>query len=69
MTQQLIRQILRESSKNTRNYRYITVGVNGAGKQYQVIKRIAIDALDTAAALADKSDTNPHGWEIVYTEA
>jgi hypothetical protein len=69
MTQQLIRQVLRDGSKDTRNYRYVARMLNGADKQYQVIKRIAIDALDTTAALTDKSDTNPHGWEIVYTEA
>lgn len=69
MTQQLTRQVLREGIKDTRNYRYVARTVNGADKQYQVIKRIAIDALDTTAALTDKSATNPHGWEIVYTEA
>ena len=69
MTQQLIRQVLRAGSKDTRNYRYVARTANGADKRYQVIKRIALGALGTTAALTDKSDTNPHGWEIVYTEA
>ena len=68
MTQQFVRQILREGIKDTRNYRYISRIVNEADAQYQVIKRISINALDTTAALNDASDTNPDGWQIVYKE-
>ena len=43
---------------DTRYYRYIV----DEDKFY----RIAIDALDTTAALADASDINPNGWERIY---
>lgn len=43
---------------DTRYYRYIV----DEDKFY----RIAIDALDTGAALADASDINPNGWERIY---
>ena len=42
---------------DTRYYRYIV----DEDKLY----RIAINALDTSAALADASDINPNGWERV----
>lgn len=32
---------------------------------YRAIKRISRDALGTTAALNDKSDHNPFGWETV----
>lgn len=43
---------------DTRSYRYMV----DDGKVY----RIAIEALDTSAALSDSSDINQHGWERVY---
>ena len=42
---------------DTRSYRYMV--------DEDKVYRIAIDALDTCAALADASDINPNGWERV----
>lgn len=63
MTKQLINKIIRDRIYDTKNYRYVSVETASG----TTIKRIAIDALDTTAALSDASDTNPHGWVIVYT--
>lgn len=55
MTGKFLRKVYREGIVDTRKYRYILRG--------REIMRIAIDALDTIAALSDKSDINPNGWE------
>ena len=48
---------------DTRKYRYRAVECYGAPV---MIKRIAIDALDTTEALHSKSDYHPNGWETVW---
>ena len=42
---------------DTRSYRYMV--------DEDKVYRIAIDALDTSAVLADASEINPYGWERV----
>jgi len=58
---ELVNRVLKEGVVDTARYRYISQGVNGAARQYRVIKRLPIDALDTTVAL--------DGWETVWTES
>lgn len=64
MKKELVNEVFKMGMKDTKNYRYISE----VERQFRVIKRISIDALDTTAALNDKNDTNPNGWETVYEE-
>jgi hypothetical protein len=51
-------RLKRERIYDTSSHRYIV--------DVDRVYRIALDVLDTSAALADASDINPHGWERVY---
>ena len=44
---------------DTKKYRYCIDSATGN------VKRIELDALDTTAALTDKSEYNPYGWETI----
>lgn len=68
MRKELISEVLKNGMKDTKNYRYVSHVESTFDRQYRVIKRIAINMLDTTAVLNDKSDTNPNGWETVYEE-
>jgi hypothetical protein len=46
-------------------YRFLAGCSNVKNLEKWQIKRISINAIGTTAALSDKSDTNPNGWEIV----
>lgn len=65
MTRTLMDKIVKAGTYDTRKYRYTERIMADATHQYRVIKRIAINALGTTAALSDASDANPDGWQTV----
>ena len=58
-------KIINSAFVDTRTYRYRLFSGSRIGGNSSCIKRIALDALDTTAALSDKSETNPDGWEVL----
>ena len=59
MTKAFINRVLIERIVDTRNYRYIVEECYNADDQWQEIRRLPIDDLDTTAAI--------DGWEAVWT--
>jgi hypothetical protein len=62
-------KVIKSGRVDTRKYRYLyTVGCMDVKHPVNwTIKRILLSSIDTTAALNDKSDTNPNGWDIVKT--
>lgn len=65
ITKEFAQKINKFGILDTHNYRYVLKEDDEHNVYY---KRIAIDALGTTATLSDKSDYNPHGWEIVIVK-
>ena len=59
MTKAFINRVLIKRIVDTRNYRYIVEECHNADGQWQEIRRLPIDDLDTTAAI--------DGWETVWT--
>ena len=63
MTKEFENKVRNSINVDTKLYRYIMHEDNGS--IHADIRRIKLDALDTAAALSLASDSNPDGWVVV----
>jgi len=68
MTEKFAAKVKREGTYDTFGFRYMAENRGEDDERRLVIKRIALDKADTAAAQSDRSDANPDGWEIVYMD-
>lgn len=57
MKENFAKKVIRNGIVDTKKYRYIAVGIDGADEQHTEIRRISLDLLDTTKAI--------DGWETV----